>query len=150
MVVYEGPGDVFKHDEGILLVPVNIDGIMGKGIAAYIRSRYPEVYRRYRVMCKEGRFSLNSLMLFDINPDLKLLLIPTKHHWYDVSTTELLEQNLRKLVESVDRLGNAKIYSPALGCGQQTGTLEYRKVRHIFRYWFDRIPNEVYIYNEWR
>lgn len=150
MVVYEGPGDVFKHDEGILLVPVNIDGIMGKGIAAYIRATYPEVYRRYRVMCKDGKFGLNSLMLFEVRKGLKLLLIPTKHHWYDVSTTELLEQNLRKLVESVERLGDGKIYTPALGCGVNTGTLEYRKVRHIFRYWFDRIPNDVYIYNEWR
>ncbi len=72
MVVYEGPGDVFKHDEGILLVPVNIDGIMGKGIAAYIRATYPEVYRRYRVMCKDGKFGLNSLMLFEVTATNKL------------------------------------------------------------------------------
>lgn len=51
MVIFK-IGDLLEAPEKILIHQVNIDGIMGGGLAKQIASQYPEVEKQYKDMCK--------------------------------------------------------------------------------------------------
>ncbi len=107
-------GDIFKAQRDALVVPVNIIGTMGAGLAREVALRYPDAYRAYRAVCDSGELRIGTLALLDwMHP--KLLLFPTKGHWREKSTLETIECGLVELCRYEDRLASLAI--PALGCG---------------------------------
>lgn len=46
-------GDIINYP--IFCQQVNCKGVMGAGLAKYIRNKYPEVYSEYRKVCSEGK-----------------------------------------------------------------------------------------------
>ena len=78
-------GDIFKAQRDALVVPVNIIGTMGAGLAREVALRYPDAYRAYRAVCDSGELRIRTLALLDwMHP--KLLLFPTKGHWREKFT----------------------------------------------------------------
>lgn len=61
-------GDLMEAKETYIAHQVNCYGVMGRGVAAQIKSVYPDVYRRYQEYC-ENHFRKNLLG--------KVLLVPT-------------------------------------------------------------------------
>lgn len=53
--------DIMSVETGIICHQVNTLGLMGRGLAKEIKERYPEVYTKYRAICKHF---LNSEMLY--------------------------------------------------------------------------------------
>ena len=61
-------GDLMEAKETYIVHQVNCYGAMGRGVAAQIRSKYPDVYRRYQEYCAD-HFAKKLLG--------KVLLVPT-------------------------------------------------------------------------
>ena len=57
MVIYIKEGDIFKVD-GVTSYAhgCNCAGAMGKGIAVQFKTKYPEMYKTYKQMCKTGTY----------------------------------------------------------------------------------------------
>ena len=47
--------DLFKANVDVIAHQVNCMGVMGSGVAAQVRTKYPDAYSRYRAVCREFR-----------------------------------------------------------------------------------------------
>jgi len=126
--------DIFSLPAQALVNPVNLVGVMGKGLALQFKQRYPEVFTDYRRAIEEGELveglvqavSISNESFYDTNKPEIVVNFPTKYHWREASPIELVERGLRALAQFVVQ---TKIYSiaiPPLGCG--CGGLDREKV----------------------
>jgi O-acetyl-ADP-ribose deacetylase (regulator of RNase III) len=59
-------GDIFTTRARAMGHGVNTEGVMGAGIAAQFRVRFPEMYRQYRVLCQNGDLNVGETFVFHI------------------------------------------------------------------------------------
>lgn len=57
-------GDLFESKAQVLVNPVNLNGVMGKGLALEFKKRYPEMFKQYRELCKNRNFLPGQLWLY--------------------------------------------------------------------------------------
>jgi len=63
---------------------------MGKGIALEYKKRFPEMFKKYRILCDKGQFVPGKLWLY--KDSIRWILnFPTKDHWKNPSKIEYLE-----------------------------------------------------------
>lgn len=116
----------------ILVIPVNTKGIMGNGLAAQSRSRFPRNFEIYQLACSVGSFQVGTI-LTTFTPHVsslvyqRLLNFPTKKNWVNDSKLEYIEAGLKKVAMLLDKT-QWTIAIPPLGCGKgklkQTDVLE--------------------------
>lgn len=109
--------DIWNNKTGIVLIPVNCEGVMGLGLAKECKERFPEVYKEYRRRCKSGNFNIGTLDFYLLRDDYALLLFPTKYEWRLSSRLEWVEDNLEKLGSCLPRAPIKVLHVPPLGCG---------------------------------
>jgi O-acetyl-ADP-ribose deacetylase (regulator of RNase III) len=134
---------LFESPAQTLVNTVNTVGVMGKGIAAEFKKRYPDMFRRYRTYCKEGELDIGKLYLYR-TANKWVLNFPTKKHWRHPSKLEYIEQGLAKFVDSYDQYGIKSISFPQLGTGN--GGLPWETVRPIMERHLAPLPLPVYIH----
>lgn len=122
---------------------VNTVGVMGKGLAAEFKKRYPEMFKRYRELCRADRFHVGQLWLWK-GPDQWVLNFPTKEHWRNPSQISYIQAGLQKFVESYQERGITEIAFPRLGCGN--GGLDWGEVRPLMERYLARLPIRVDIH----
>lgn len=54
---------------------------MGKGIALEFKKRYPEMFREYQILCKEGKVQPGKPYLYHDLTGASIINFPTKDHW---------------------------------------------------------------------
>jgi hypothetical protein len=119
-------GDLWKYpaDWRIIttngFVKKNGEAVMGRGTAWQAKTRYPELARRF------GEFLNNRGNHVGIFEDIKLLTMPTKHHWIDDSDLLLIE---RSCVELASLPYQETFVLPTPGCGN--GKLLWSEVKLI-------------------
>jgi len=138
---------IFDSPAQTLVNTVNTDGVMGKGIAAEFKSRYPEMYREYREHCRAGHLTVGKLYLYR-TPHKWILNFPTKEHWRRPSKPEYIQSGLQKFVATYAERGITSVAFPQLGTGN--GGLDWASVveplmrEHLSRV---RIPVFVHVRN---
>lgn len=107
---------------------VNTVGVMGKGIAAQFKRRYPDNFAAYQAACERGALQVGDVLTFDRGAGVPryIINVPTKRHWRAGSRLEDVEAGLAALVAEAQRLGVASLAVPALGCG--AGGLAWEQV----------------------
>jgi O-acetyl-ADP-ribose deacetylase (regulator of RNase III) len=136
---------VLDSDAQTVVNTVNTDGVMGKGLAKEFKRRYPEMYRRYRELCKTGGFKVGQLWLWKGNGQW-VLNIPTKTTWRRPSEVAYVEAGLRKFADTYEERGITEISFPRLGCGN--GGLDWEtQVRPIMEQYLSPLPIPVYIHD---
>jgi O-acetyl-ADP-ribose deacetylase (regulator of RNase III) len=136
-------GSLFESPAQTLVNTVNVVGVMGKGIAADFKKRYPAMYQQYVAFCKSGKFHIGQLWIY--RTDHKWILnFPTKGHWRQPSKLEYIDAGLRKFVDTYSEQGIASVSFPQLGCGN--GGLDWNDVRPIMVKYLDRIPIPVFVH----
>ncbi|MCE2414166.1 hypothetical protein J4G07_09195 [Candidatus Poribacteria bacterium] len=50
-------GDLFSSRLQTLTIPVNISGVMGKGLALHTKRKLPDVYVEYQDVCRSKRIT---------------------------------------------------------------------------------------------
>ncbi|WJJ54903.1 hypothetical protein [Xanthomonas phage RTH11] len=149
MVIYEGAGNVFACHMQTIVCSINTVGAMGKGIALSFKNYVPGLYEYYRERYrdKEPDFpSVNRLEVYTVDEQRKVLLFPTKDHFKYPSKLWMIEQNLRQLAQRYEELGITSIGMPLIGCGVNTGQLNWEKqVRPLVYDYLDPLPLPVKI-----
>lgn len=94
-------GDLFDpgHEFDAIGHGVNCRGVMGAGIAAVFKARYPEMYKRYVIMCRYGILRAGGAYVYepDANPIIFNLASQdepgpdAREKWYAQSLVAALE-----------------------------------------------------------
>ena len=104
-------GNIFSSDKQTIVNTINCVGVMGKGVALGFRLRYPEMYEKYRELCKTKQIAIGKLWLYKQSREgLQWILnFPTKIHWKYPSKMEYLEAGLQKFVDTYEEKGITSI-----------------------------------------
>ena len=135
---------ILKSQTQTVVNTVNTVGVMGKGIAAEYKSRYPEMFKNYKKLCKDEKFKIGMLLLWKI-PKQWVLNFPTKIHWRNPSKLSYIEAGLKKFVEGYESRGIREIAFPRLGCGN--GGLDWQDVRPLMEGYLNSLPIQVFIHD---
>jgi len=136
--------NLFESPAQTLVNTVNTVGAMGKGIAAVFKELYPEMYKRYRRLCQEGKLDVGMLYIYR-TPNKIIVNLPTKKHWRQRSRVEYIRAGLQKFVEHYTEYGISSVSFPQLGCGH--GELDWKtQVQPVMEHYLRELPIPVYIH----
>ena len=94
--------DIFESGADVICHQVNCQGVMGSGIAKQVRERYPEVYKRYKIVCDCDNYPLGNVLFVSVdnNKDIANLFAQDKYGYngslytdYDALKKCLIEIN---------------------------------------------------------
>ena len=97
-------GSIFDSSAQCLVNPVNCVGVMGKGLALDFKRRYPDMFGKYAQLCSKNELSIGRIAFWKPKhtTDPIICLFPTKNHWREKSTPEIIEEGLRQYVKYAD------------------------------------------------
>ncbi|WP_198648905.1 macro domain-containing protein [Cyanothece sp. BG0011] len=145
-----------------LTISVNLQGIMGKGLASRVKYQFPDVYVVYQDMCRakqiteikpclyKRKTSMDeeladlSLPLNTPNSVKWFLLFATKRKWRENSRLEDIEGGLDWIKKNAKKQGITSLALPELGCG--LGNLSWSDVGPLMCHYLHDIGMNVAIY----
>jgi len=124
-------GDLFTSQADILVNPVNCCGVMGKGVAAQFKARFPHYFDEYKRLCDKGRLKIGEpCITYTRNNPKWIISFPTKRHWKERSHLKWIKSGMQRISPAVLSILDARSMAvPALGCGE--GGLHWEDVRPI-------------------
>lgn len=139
-------GDIFNSKTQALINTVNCVGIMGKGIAAEFKKRYPEMFDDYVARCQRGEVKPGAPYLFKSSSLFapQVINFPTKSDWRAASRVEDIEKGLKILVSKYKEWGVESIAVPPLGCGN--GQLLWETVGPLIYKYLSKLDIPVKMY----
>lgn len=122
---------------GIKVIPVNMVGVMGAGLAKQAKIRDSRLFDEYLVWCKDNHCKLHFEGNYHTLPKTvktpldAYLLYPTKSHWKLNSSYEIIEGMCFVMSSNQEYYLETKqtYLFPKVGCG--LGGLEWSKVKAI-------------------
>lgn len=138
-------GNIFESGTQTIVNTVNCVGIMGKGIAAEFKNRYPAMFKDYAARCERHEVNPGVPYLFKesmFSP--QVINFPTKSDWRAASRIEDIEKGLRILTQKYKEWGIESIAVPPLGCGN--GQLFWESVGPLIYQYLSKwdIPVKMY------
>jgi O-acetyl-ADP-ribose deacetylase (regulator of RNase III) len=161
-------GDIFFSELQTLTVTVNLQGVMGKGLALRTREQFPDVYVEYEKACRSKKITTERPYIYKReesvadelsdfkphrvnikNPMKWFLLFATKRHWRQNSRIEDIESGLKWLQNNYKEEGIQSLAMSALGCA--LGGLNWADVAPLMCKYLDEIgiPVEIYLPREY-
>lgn len=124
--------DIFKYKNSVdaLVNPVNCVGVMGKGLAKSFKDKYADNFRVYQQAYSMGKLKIGQMLLFHNGKSPKWIInFPTKDHWRNPSTIDMIEKGLVGLHKAIVYENIKSVAMPAIGCG--LGGLRFESVRPL-------------------
>lgn len=143
MLIYHRTS-IFASAAQTVVNTVNCVGVMGKGVAADFRNRYPDMFEQYRKICAQKLLEPGKLWLWK-GSDQWILNFPTKRHWRQPSKLEWIDAGLKKFAAEYERRGISEISFPRLGCGN--GGLDWNDVRPLMEAHLSELPIPIYVHD---
>jgi len=155
-------GDMFFSNLQTLTVSVNLQGVMGKGLASRAKYQFPDVYVKYQDACRGRQLRVDRPFLYkressleeelaDLDTRLEspntvkwFLLFATKRKWRENSRLEDIEAGLNWVRANAVPEGIKSLALPALGCG--LGNLHWHEVGPLMCRYLHGIGFDVAIY----
>ena len=155
-------GDMFFSNMQTLTISVNLQGIMGKGLASRAKYQFPDVYVEYQDACRARKISTRRPYLYKretsldyelADPSLPLstpnavkwfLLFATKRKWREKSRLDDIESGLDWVKRNYKKEEIQSLAMPALGCG--LGNLSWADVGPLMCKYLHGIEIQVAIY----
>ena len=135
MTLQDVQGDLFKSSAPAIGHGVNVDSLFGPGVAALVRSKFPEVYEEYGEAIRESDLKpgqVQAVLAFreDGRP-VYVLNMATQDRPGPYARVEWIESATRDAMQFCYESGYSRLAIPRLGCG--IGGLSYEKdVRPVF------------------
>ena len=123
-------GNIFKAKVEAIVNTVNLEGVMGKGLALQFKKQFPDNFKAYEKACKNKELSMGRMFTFERTAldDPRLVInFPTKAHWKNKSSLSDIKAGLLALKQEIERFGIKSIAIPPLGCG--LGGLDWLDVK---------------------
>jgi O-acetyl-ADP-ribose deacetylase (regulator of RNase III) len=141
-------GNLLTAQAQALVNTVNIDGVMGKGIALQFARAFPDILPPYEAACRAGELAPGRVQIIErpglLQPQF-IINFPTKRHWRGKSRLADIDAGLVDLVRVVRERGIRSVAVPPLGCG--LGGLAWQDVRPRIEAAFAELPEvEVLLY----
>ncbi len=108
--------NIFNLKVDYIVNPVNCVGVMGAGLAAKFKKRYPSNFETYKSYCDDHRLSPGGYFI-NQSTTPKIINFATKNHWRDPSRLEWIEQGIFSLAKELGGKENITIAFPLLGAG---------------------------------
>lgn len=137
-------GDVFTEDA--IAHGCNCIGVMGAGVAALVREKFPEAYEEYRDLCETKRFRLGVVHHWS-NGDLHVFNLATQHDPGPFARLDAIEGAVASMITMADGAGVATIGMPRIGCG--IGGLRWSEVRTVLQRTCERSKHVLVRVYEW-
>lgn len=155
-------GDMFFSNMQTLTISVNLQGIMGKGLASRAKYQFPDVYVVYQDACRNKQLTATQPYIYkreaSLDEELADLSIPlstpnsvkwfllfaTKRKWRENSRLEDIEGGLDWLRKNFKQVGIQSLALPALGCG--LGNLDWSNVGPVMCRYLHGLDIQVVIY----
>ena len=118
-------GDLWSYTTAFVVIPINLEGVCGRGLAKQMASKNPHIATSLRQRGKNGslpeEFDMDGpLQTFQdsAEPGRRLVMFPVKNSWKDEASLEIIARSSQKLVRL---LGMATLpdvcIMPMVGCG---------------------------------
>jgi O-acetyl-ADP-ribose deacetylase (regulator of RNase III) len=134
----EERGSILDSGCQVLVNPVNLEGVMGKGLALAFKMEYPGLEPVYQAACRAGKLVMGRLFVFEdwTGPSQPryIVCLPTKDKWRGPSRIDYIVQGVLELKRVCAMLDVTSVAIPALGCGLgglDWGTVEPYIKRHL-------------------
>lgn len=137
---------IFDSGIHIAINPVNTVGVMGKGLAAEFKRKWPDMYRSYREKCLAGDLTIGKVHIWDVPEDdgqwasanprhiSVIINLPTKAHWRSPSFWAQIEPAARFMVRCLGKVDYPGLFKlrprigiPRLGSG--LGGLSWTEIK---------------------
>jgi O-acetyl-ADP-ribose deacetylase (regulator of RNase III) len=135
--------DIFTSACQALVVPVNVVGTMGKGLARAFALRYPGLEAAYRDACRRRVFSNHGLFVWEAENGKLIVCFPTKRHWANPSRLHWIDEGLKRLARDFEKYQIRSIAMPMIGCGE--GRLRWEDVYPLIVEWLEPVELRVRI-----
>ena len=149
MVIYIKEGDIFKVD-GVTSYAhgCNCAGAMGKGIAVQFKTKYPEMYKTYKQMCKIGTYQPGDVYDFDYGKG-HVYNLGTQVSWKTSAKLEYIQKALTNMLLCAERYNVKAIAMPAIGAG--LGGLKWDDVKKEIENASQKHPNiDLYVVESYK
>ena len=147
MIIYKR-GNILESEAEALINTVNTQGVMGKGIALQFKNTFPNNYKLYHDACKNGKFKIGDLLVFEDNGLIvgKKIIInfPTKTSWRKPSEYSYIEKGLDELIKVIEKNNIKSVAIPPLGSGN--GGLDWNIVKNLIEDKLSLLPISIHIY----
>lgn len=116
-------GDMFATDYDVRVCPVNLDGVMGAGLAKQFKIRYPGLLQQYQRALHNEDLKQGGGCIVGGGANAHtahipaIWLFPSKRYWRDKSHPEDIEWGIATLSNWCERNPSATVALPAVGCG---------------------------------
>jgi O-acetyl-ADP-ribose deacetylase (regulator of RNase III) len=139
-------GDLFASGCSTFVNAVNCRGVMGAGIAAEFKRRYPAMFADYCCRCERGEVRLGRPYLWQAPEGAlpSVLNFPTKDDWREGSRLTSIADGLVHLRRHYREWGVVSLAVPALGCGR--GGLGWDDVRLLLVEYLSTFDIPVLVY----
>lgn len=155
-------GDIFLSSMQTLTITVNLQRVMGKGLALRAKYQFPDVYVKYENACRQKKIRTRRPYLYkrETSFDQELgylssprstpdavkwfLLFATKEKWRDDSRLDNIEGGLDWVRRNYEKEDIKSLAMPALGCG--LGKLSWADVGPLMCKYLHGIEIPVAIY----
>jgi len=130
-------GNLFSSEAQTLVNTVNCVGVMGKGVAAEFKKRFPSMFTDYAGRCARGEVQIGKPYVYRELSGPVILNFPTKQHWRAASRLADVVAGLDYLAEHYKAWELTSLAMPPLGCGngglawEQVAPLIYQKLAHL-------------------
>lgn len=122
--------NIFDSDADAIINTVNIVGVMGGGLAAQFRDRYPAMNADYQQACANRQLEIGKMWSwYDDAGKRWLINFPTKLDWRDPSQNSYVIDGLVDLKKVIADLKLTSIAIPPLGCG--LGGLHWEEIEPL-------------------
>ncbi len=136
-------GSLFDVDVRAYVNTVNTAGVMGKGIAAEFKRRYPEMFVWYTIGCRDKHVVPGRVSVWPAGDKLVINFV-TKEHWRNPSRLEWISTGLDDLARVILERNIESIALPALGCSN--GKLDFPDVYPLIEHKLANLNTHVIVF----
>lgn len=141
-------GNLLESKAQALVNTVNLEGVMGKGIALQFKNQFPNNFKAYKKACNTKVIAIGKSFVFEettlLNGRKLIINFPTKTTWRKPSEYSYIEEGLKDLVKIIETYKIQSIAVPPLGAGN--GGLNWSKVRSLIELYLKDVDCEVLVY----
>ncbi|MCU0427573.1 MAG: macro domain-containing protein [Candidatus Kapabacteria bacterium] len=138
-------GNILEIHAEALVNTVNLQGVMGKGIALAFKKQFPKNFKLYKAAAEAGELAMGKMFVTETDELTPHYIInfPTKDHWRYPSKLSYIEEGLQDLVRIIREKNIRSIVVPPLGCGN--GKLRWSDVHPLIEQYLSPLAAECTI-----
>lgn len=140
-------GDIWNSGAPAIAHGVNCVGVMGGGVALQVRSRYPDLYDKYRSLCAEGFLLPGDVFIWSpLKQGLPLVINLATQLDLNGASLQWVNDSLRQLRLLCEGQPNQyqHIAMPQIGAG--IGGLVWEDVAKLIELWFATSDTHIEVF----